>query len=430
MKKSIILRIISIIFDILIINAVFILSFYLRFIGNIPSFNFAPYLTTWYIITFFFILILYFSGIYNKEEFSIDFFFDFFNAVAFSYLCIILFYYMLREKIGGFPTSVFIISWLFNILFLSILRVIIFRIAFKKNVLIIGRNKAAKTMADIIRKKPYNFIGFENVNISINNILKKIISKNIQLVIITQSIKSEKQFYVLIDKLTSLGVRILFDISIVDSPIIKTRIYSLGGMMFYEILWGKQKVFQAFLKRDFDIIVSFISLVLFLPFFLLIIVLIKMDSIGDIFFKQERVGKNYTKFTIYKFRTMVQDAEKKVGPVWADTKDKRITRIGGILRKYGIDELPQLWNILKGDMSLIGPRPERNYFIKKYPVLMSRRLSAKPGITGLAQINSIDLNPNEKTKYDIAYVENQSFLLDLIIIKKTLAFILKRIFNE
>ncbi len=430
MKKSIILKIIFIIFDILIINAVFILSFYLRFIGNIPFFNFIPYLKTWYIITFFFILIFYFSGIYNKEELSIDFFFDFFNAVAFSYLCIILFYYMLREKTGGFPTSVFIISWFFNILFLSILRVIIFRIVFKKNVLIIGRNKAAKTMADIVRKKPYNFIGFENVNISISNILKRIISKNILLVVITQSIKSEKQFYVLIDKLTSLGVRILFDISIVDSPIIKTRIYSLGGMMFYEILWGKQKVFQAFLKRDFDIIVSFISLVLFLPFFLLIIILIKMDSKGDVFFKQERIGKNYTKFTIYKFRTMVKDAEEKVGPVWADTKDKRVTRFGRILRKYGIDELPQLWNILKGDMSLIGPRPERNYFIKKYPVLMSRRLSTKPGITGLAQINSIDLSPNEKTKYDIAYVENQSFLLDLIIIKKTLGFILKRFFNE
>ena len=430
MKKSIILKIAFIIFDILIINAVFILSFYMRFTGNIPSFNYLPYLRTWYIITFFFILIFYFSGVYNKEEFSIDFFFDFFNAANFSYLCVILFYYILREKIGSFPSTVFLISWFFNILFLSIIRVIVFRIIFKKNVLIIGRNKRAKTVAGMIRKKPYNFVGFENVNININNMLKKIMSKKIQLVIITQSISPEKQFYVLLDKLTSLGIRILFDISIVNSPIIKTKIYNLGGMIFYEILWGKLRILQVFLKRNFDIAVSFMFLISLFPLFLLIMLLIKLDSKGNIFFKQERVGKNYRKFTIYKFRTMIKNAEEKVGPVWASVKDKRVTKIGRILRKSGIDELPQLWNIFKGDMSFIGPRPERKYFIKKYPVLLSRRLSVKPGLTGLAQMNSINLNPYEKTKYDIAYVENQSFLLDLIIIKKTLTLLFKRLFNE
>jgi len=430
MKKKKLLKIVFVVLDILIINIVFILSFYVRFAGHIPFFNFNAYLKTWYLINGFFIFLLYFAGIYNSEEFSIDFFFSFFNAINISYFCIILLYYIFREKIGAFPSTVFLISWFLNLIFLSLIRFFIFRIAFKKNVMIIGKNRAAKDIAGMIRKKSFKFTGFEKADSRLNSLVKKLLGKNIHLVIITQNIKSEKQFYILLDKLSSLGIRILFDISLVDSPVIKTRIFNLGGMMFYEIQWARQKIFQTFLKRNLDIIISLILLIALLPFFLYIIIMIKLDSKGKIFFKQERIGKNYKKFMMYKFRTMIEGAEKKKGPVWANEKDRRATKFGRFLRKTGFDELPQLWNILKGDMSLVGPRPERQYFIDKYPVLMSRRLSVKPGLTGLAQVNSLQLGPEEKTKYDIAYVENQSFLLDMIIIKKTISLIIKRLFYE
>ena len=429
-KNDIIQKILFIILDIIIINSIFILSFYIRFSGFIPSFNFISYLKTWYIITIIFILIFYFSDIYIRKEFSIYLFLDLFYAVSFSCLFIIVFYYILRERVGTFPSTVFLISWALNIIFLSITKTLIFRLVYKKNVLIIGRNKNAKTAAVLSRKNPYNFSGFINKNIKIDSISKMIIQKKILIVIITEGILPEKQLYNLLDKLTGLGVKVLFDIKIENLPMIKTKIFNFHDILFYEILWNRPDILNLFLKRSFDIIASFIALILLIPLFILISLLIIFDSKGPVFFKQERIGKDYKKFIIYKFRTMVQDAEKKVGPVWAGVKDKRITKTGRALRKYGIDELPQLWNILKGNMSIVGPRPERKYFIEKYPVLLGRRLSVRPGITGLAQISSSKLNPDEKTKYDIVYVENRSFLLDLTIVKKTLALLLKRLYNE
>ncbi len=430
MKKKIIQKTIFIIFDIIIINSVFILSFYIRFSGSIPSYNFMAYLRSWHVITSIFILIFYFSKIYSREESSIYFFLDLFHSISFSYLIIIVLYYILRETIGSFPTTVFLLSWIFNIFFLSLIRAVTFRIAFKKNVLIIGRDKNAKTAADLVKRNPYNYTGSINKNTDINNIIKKIIQKKILIVIITENIRPAKQFYILLDKLSGLGTRILFDIKITDLPMVRTKIFNLHSMIFYEILWGKPDIFNLFLKRSFDIIISFFLLLLLIPFFLLIALIIIINSKGPVFFKQERIGKDYKKFIIYKFRTMVPDAEKKIGPVWAGIKDKRITKPGRILRKFGIDELPQLWNILKGNMSIVGPRPERKYFIEKYPVLLGRRLSVRPGITGLAQINSSGLNPAEKTKYDVVYVENQAFLLDITIIKKTLYLLIKRLYNE
>ena len=430
MKKKIIQKTIFIIFDIIIINSVFILSFYIRFSGSIPSYNFMAYLRSWHVITSIFILIFYFSKIYSREESSIYFFLDLFHSISFSYLIIIVLYYILRETIGSFPTTVFLLSWIFNIFFLSLIRAVTFRIAFKKNVLIIGRDKNAKTAADLVKRNTYNYTVSINKNTDINNIIKKIIQKKILIVIITENIRPAKQFYILLDKLSGLGTRILFDIKITDLPMVRTKIFNLHSMIFYEILWGKPDIFNLFLKRSFDIIISFFLLLLLIPFFLLIALIIIINSKGPVFFKQERIGKDYKKFIIYKFRTMVPDAEKKIGPVWAGIKDKRITKPGRILRKFGIDELPQLWNILKGNMSIVGPRPERKYFIEKYPVLLGRRLSVRPGITGLAQINSSGLNPAEKTKYDVVYVENQAFLLDITIIKKTLYLLIKRLYNE
>ena len=154
---------------------------------------------------------------------------------------------------------------------------------------------------------------------------------------------------------------------------------------------------------------------------------IKLDSKGPVFYKQERVGKDDKQFTIYKFRSMVHEAESKTGPRWAARKDPRITRVGRLFRKLRLDEVPQFFNVLKGEMSLIGPRPERPYFVEKFKreiPFYARRLGVKPGITGWAQIKgeydtSVD-NVKTKLQYDLFYLENMSLRMDLKVIINTI----------
>jgi sugar transferase (PEP-CTERM system associated) len=234
--------------------------------------------------------------------------------------------------------------------------------------------------------------------------------------------------------------------------LVKCRVRGIDvieGTSFYEMLAGKLIVDQInpawiifsegfyksrtrrFLKRSTDVILSMAMLILFSPLFLLTALLIKIDSTGPVLFSQERVGKNKKSYMLYKFRSMIEDAEKHSGPVWASDNDKRITRIGKVLRKWRIDEIPQLWNVLKGDMSFVGPRPEREYFVNKLEEIIpyyGERFSVKPGITGWAQVcysygASVD-DAVEKLNYDLFYIKNMSAFMDLMIILRTIKIVL------
>lgn len=189
----------------------------------------------------------------------------------------------------------------------------------------------------------------------------------------------------------------------------------------------KRKPFFAFFKRSFDFFVSLIGLiVLFLPF-IIIAIAIKCTSKGPVFYKQERLGLNGKKFNLYKFRTMRADAEKD-GARWSDgDDDERIHKVGKFLRKTRLDELPQLLNCLVGNMTIVGPRPERECFyvaFEKYIHGFSERLKVKPGITGLAQVNGgYNLKPQEKVVYDVEYIKTRSLWLDIKILFKTVGVI-------
>lgn len=164
-----------------------------------------------------------------------------------------------------------------------------------------------------------------------------------------------------------------------------------------------------------------------MPLLGVISLLIKIFSPGRAFYKQQRVGKNGKLFTLYKFRTMINNAEKHIGPVWAAKDDSRVTPVGKILRKTRLDELPQLFNILWGDMSLVGPRPERPCFVKQHQALQGVRLAVKPGLTGLAQIRSFyNLKPAHKIKYDYLYIQKRSLLLNLYILAQTVPVIFSK----
>lgn len=177
-----------------------------------------------------------------------------------------------------------------------------------------------------------------------------------------------------------------------------------------------------FVKRSFDILWAVIvGMILLIPM-LLIAALIRLDSPGPAIFKQERLGKNGKPFMIYKFRSMRLNAEEN-GPQWAEKDDKRCTRVGRILRRSHLDEIPQVLNILKGDMSLVGPRPERACFYDEFETYIPGfrdRLLVKPGLTGYAQVNGgYDLKPEEKIVYDMEYIRRRTLWWDLKLIVQT-----------
>lgn len=175
------------------------------------------------------------------------------------------------------------------------------------------------------------------------------------------------------------------------------------------------------LIRLLDLVGSLLIVLCAWPLMLAAAAAIRLTSRGPILYRQERVGKGGRLFNLYKFRTMVDDAEKHVGPVLASKNDDRITAVGRILRRTRMDELPQLYNILRGDMSLVGPRPERPFFVQRHKALQGVRLIVKPGLTGLAQIRSFyDLKPAHKVKYDYIYIQNRSLLLNIYILLQTI----------
>ena len=179
------------------------------------------------------------------------------------------------------------------------------------------------------------------------------------------------------------------------------------------------------MKRGFDVVFALIGLVVTSPIMLLTAMIIRLESPGPIFYLQHRVGKDGKDFKVIKFRSMKQDAEQGV-PQWASENDPRVTRVGRIIRKLRIDELPQFINVIKNDMSFVGPRPERRYFVdqlEKVIPFYALRMHAKPGITGWAQINypygdTIE-DAKEKLKYELYYMKHRSLWLDLVIIFQT-----------
>lgn len=217
----------------------------------------------------------------------------------------------------------------------------------------------------------------------------------------------------------------------------------------YEILSGQAKTVQLYgfplidinpqlmsewergAKRVIDIVVSFLILLVASPIILAAAIAIKIDSRGPVIYKQERSGLNGKVFKVYKFRSMYQDAEKRTGPVWSQKDDPRITHSGKFIRRVRIDELPQIWNVFKGEMSLVGPRPERPFFVeqlaKEIPYY-KRRLRVRPGITGWAQVKhkydeSIE-DVKTKLQFDLFYIENMSLKTDIKILFRTVFVVL------
>lgn len=230
----------------------------------------------------------------------------------------------------------------------------------------------------------------------------------------------------IIGKCSAFNVKIKIRPDMYDIISGQARTNQLYGIPLIEISPQLMQPWERVVKRFMDIAVSLIVLVVGLPFWILVGLTIKLNSRGPVFYTQERVGKNGRIFRMVKFRSMLQNAETKSGPRWADKDDPRVTPIGRILRRMHLDEIPQFLNILEGSMSLIGPRPERPFFVEQFIreiPLYRRRLNVRPGLTGWAQVkhryDSTLEDVRQKLRFDLYYIENMSLRMDIKILIHT-----------
>ncbi len=226
------------------------------------------------------------------------------------------------------------------------------------------------------------------------------------------------------------NIELFFVPDLIDLVTSRTTTVEISGLPVFRLKAVAFSGWQGLLKRTFDLVVSVIALILLSPLFLVIALLIRAGSAGSIFYTQKRVGLDGKEFTMLKFRSMIIDAEKKTGPVWAQENDPRVTTVGRMLRRTSLDELPQLINVVRGEMSLIGPRPERGVFVEEFKQVIPKyaeRHRVRSGVTGWAQVNGLrGQSPiEERTRYDVYYIENWSLWFDIKILLMTIITILK-----
>lgn len=344
--------------------------------------------------------------------------------------------------LNGILITLFIIGW--RILYSYLLEQPIF----KRNVLIVGAGWAGKTILQEInrsQKSGLRTVGFidddprkkgnlvEGVPVLGDRYtIDKVIRQN-DIGLIVAAITHEKHA----DLIKALINCSWSGIDIVDMPAIYEQLTGripfkhINNMWMLHIAIGKPKLYSRLIKPILEAVIALILFILLIPVMVVMAIVIKCDSRGRIFYAQERIGKDGRKFTIMKFRTMVEDAESLTGAVYAADNDPRITKIGRFLRKWRLDEIPQLLNVIKSDMSLVGPRPEREVFIREFEgkiPFYTQRLLVRPGLTGWAQVkfpyaSSIE-QTEEKLQYDLYYIKNMSFILDVVVMLKTIRVVL------
>jgi len=407
------MRIILIIANAILINVGFITTFLVRYGTDIPKITIPPYKNSFVFLTVIYISALSFFRVYKSRfKSSWELFKRVFLGLFFGTLLSVAFVYVFRIKWGAFPTSVFAISFFINLLLIFKLNQFILKAKkkIKKQVVILGEGK----LDDIVGKKA-------NVERKrIDQIRELLEYPNVDEIVISEKITNAKDLNLLLYLQRKLNTDVLFS-PLVYMELLPERINGNSSVELLGTFVGRQSDLDEFLMRMLDIVTSIGILLVLWPVMLLISLLIKLTSAGPVLYTQQRVGKDGKTFTLYKFKTMVKDAEKMVGPVLAEQDDPRVTKIGRVLRTTRLDELPQLLNVLCGQMSLVGPRPERPHFVKLHKSLRELRLAVKPGLTGLAQIRSFyDLHPTHKIKYDYLYIQRRSFGLNLYILLQTI----------
>ncbi|MBO4608775.1 MAG: undecaprenyl-phosphate glucose phosphotransferase [Lachnospiraceae bacterium] len=449
-----ILNRINVLIDAVIVAVSMVLAFHLYFFIRPPKWIFYLGIEYYYEILPFvipgFILIYSFCDIYTsrrtgRQQWEI---FDLIKANIIGLLALLLFVYNIPRDIN-YSRGVLCTFCLINVFFCSIYRSILRGIlrTFRKkgynikHVLLVGYSRAAENYMDRIRENPqwgYNVVGvldehvpagamYHGVKVlgTLGNLEYILPEHKLDEIVIALPLEDYEKLEDTVSICEKFGVHTKF---VPDyNSVIPTRPYTedIGGLPVINIRYVPlTNSGNIFVKRLFDIFASFIGIVLTSPIMLVVAILIKLTSKGPVIFKQERIGLHNKPFKMYKFRSMRVQSEKKEKKGWTTKNDPRVTSVGRFIRKTSIDELPQLFNILKGDMSLVGPRPERPQFVEKFMEEIPRynvKHQVRPGLTGWAQVNGLrgDTSIRKRVEYDIYYIENWSFLFDIKIILMT-----------
>jgi len=422
--------------------------------GWIPNTTPTSFAVPLLVVYAFWALFFSFTGLY--QYWFVRSRFDEFTSVvkAVSLGCFILFFVIFLDDAINDAKAIsrflILIYWILMIISVGSGRIIIRSIQMNmlekgiglRDTLIIGdgiRGRELKHWIDKFPQLGYKVLGFVSSNErkgsadaigSISQLAQIVDKRNVSEVLIALEASEKDKLFDILRSVpqSKVHLKILPDTYEIVSGLARTN--QLYGVPLIEVMPEIMSHGAKLAKRAIDIFVSLFILIMMLPLLLIIALLIRISSRGPVFYKQIRVGKNGAEFTMYKFRSMYKDAEE-YGPEWAGEKDPRITWIGRIIRKIYLDEVPQMINVLNNEMSLVGPRPERPYFVeilKKDIPYYYKRIAIKPGITGWAQIKhkydeSLS-DVKEKLKYDFYYIENMSLKLDFKIMINTILVIL------
>jgi sugar transferase (PEP-CTERM system associated) len=445
------------ILDALVLAASFILAVYFQFFLDVNLF--ATYFNSINLDVGVYVLmnlmLMLALGVYQAEieEGMIGMVLRTIFSVIISVVVLSSLFYISKNSFWFFGNGVLTSSAVFSIFLLSVMRFMFFSIvnerSFKKNILILGAGNRAKNLIDDLQTpldtKGFNILGYVAIPEESSVIAEdKLIHVPTTLYNYVSVHDVDEIVVALDDRRKRLPLEDLIEckmagIGIVDAPNFyerESRKVALEMIQPSWIIFSEDFGFSAtgrYIKRFFDILASVFLLILSWPFMLLTAMAIKLEEgiSAPIIYSQERIGLNGKTFYIHKFRSMRVDAEKEGKAVWAKKNDSRVTLVGDFIRKVRIDELPQVFNVLKGEMAFVGPRPERPVFVKQLAEQIpfyNERHRTKPGITGWAQMcfayadNAED--SKEKLRYDLYYIKNQSVMLDLMILLQTVEVVL------
>ncbi|KKP41137.1 MAG: UDP-phosphate glucose phosphotransferase [Candidatus Peregrinibacteria bacterium GW2011_GWC2_33_13] len=415
---------------------------------NKVSFSIQPievYLKVLPFVLMLLIIVFHFYGLYQKKN-RISKISEIYLIIKAETVCLILIMAASFLQKYDYSRGLVMLFWMFGLIYLNFGRFLIrffLRLIYKKGrlktqVLIIGAGIYAKKVINSLEN--YKDFGYEIIGVlddkinravghypnlgNVNKLTEIIKNKNISEIYFADPGMPHEEILKLMQNCENYPVKFKIVSNLFEIISGNIDISEIEGIPSLDFSTTPNKLFYNFFKRLLDFVIAIIGVIILIPFWFIIIFAIRLDSKGPALFIQNRVGKNSRVFKIYKFRTMFFNTPREYAAPKKNTDD-RITKVGRFLRKTSLDETPQLINVIIGNMSIVGPRPEMPFIVEKYQSWQKKRLSVKPGITGLWQVlGRKELPLLNNLHYDFYYIKNQSFLLDLVIIYKTIIIIL------
>ena len=457
-RTEFLIPLLTLLSDILAIEFSFLASYWLRFSSplvhlievtrGVPPLD--AYLYGSFVVIPVWLLIFNTRGLYGarRNVYITDEFFTIVKLVTLGMLIVMSAAFFYRAF--SYSRIAFGLIWvisIFSIAFGRLLLIELEKFIYKKGkdlreVIIVGATPTANTVYRAVQGHPYlgyHVVGYFADHPSeagsplaeasrlgrLDEVATHLQRQHIDLALIALTSEEHTWLYGIIRDCEGLNVEFMMVPDLLEMMTSRVRLKEIEGIPFLRIKEIPMTTWNRITKRTFDIVTSLLVFLVTSPIILLSGLLIKLTSKGPVFHKQDRVSLDGQTFQVIKFRTMRVDAESETGPVWARKNDPRVTGIGTLLRRFSIDELPQLINVLKGEMSIVGPRPERPLFVEQFKEQIPKYLDrhrVKTGITGWAQVNGLRGNTSidERTKYDVYYVENWSLVFDVKIILKTI----------